>query len=252
MSYLFGGLDNTGKSEACMRWIVESQTKAKPGIYLDLEAPRAENLRKERYATHDINIRSCKVIIQKSDANHRRGERDPVASYKLFDKELNGVLDSFEKYSVVVVDGISDIRSDYAELWLTEYNLKHPDKKRKVIGKDPGAWGVINRQVYDKTIQPLQELSDLTGTTVLFTAKMKDDYKLVKDWEGKEDTQKTGIKLIDVDQDMRHNLSTICQMTADDKGKYYIAVQKSKKGIFTKVEITGKSVYEYLIMDKEL
>src|SRR5574337_412551 len=231
MVIILGGLDGSSKSYSSMQWATAGlDDHSRPSIFLDLEYPRAKKLHQVHFSGTTIEIVNCKVIYQKSDEKQgiRRGERDPIKSFELLEKKVIEILDNFEKYGCIVIDGISDIRSDYSKVWLKEYNLREK-KNRQTIGKDPGAWADINSRIIEMIVSPMQELGDFYNTRVIMTSMMGDDYKLIKLENGKQDTVKTGSKHIDVHQDIRHKVDTIC-LLEHDADKYYVSIQKSIRG----------------------
>src|SRR5574337_1017944 len=187
MVIILGGLDGSSKSYSSMQWATAGlDDHSRPSIFLDLEYPRAKKLHQVHFSGTTIEIVNCKVIYQKSDEKQgiRRGERDPIKSFELLEKKVIEILDNFEKYGCIVIDGISDIRSDYSKVWLKEYNLREK-KNRQTIGKDPGAWADINSRIIEMIVSPMQELGDFYNTRVIMTSMMGDDYKLIKLENGK-------------------------------------------------------------------
>lgn len=247
MAIILGGLDGSSKSYSSMQWATAGlDEQGRPSIFLDLEYPRAKKLHDVHFKDATIEIMNCKVLHTKTDekSDIRRGERDSIKSFELFEKNLITVLDNFEKYGCIVIDGISDIRTDYAKVWLRDYN-KRESKNRQSIGKDPSAWSDINEHIIDMTISPLQELGDAYNTTVIMTSMMGDDYKLIKMENGKQDTVKTGSKHIDIHQDIRHKVDTICLLEHDETN-YYVSIQKSIRGATDKKRM-DKPLWEILL-----
>lgn len=246
MAIVFGGLDSTGKTYQAELWATAGLDDRK-SILLDLEYPRGKKTHSAFFHDKQLDILNCKVLHQKSNKSLdiRRGERDPIKSFELFEHNLETVLDNFELYGCIIIDGISDVRLDYSKVWLKDYN-KRKNETRQSIGKDPGAWSDINERIIEMTISPLQELGSEFDTTVIFTSKMADDYKLVKMETGKQDTVKTGTKHIDVHQDIRHIVDTICLLEVDNSGSYYVSIQKSIKGS-TGTKLLTKPLYEVLL-----
>ncbi len=243
MAIILGGLDSSGKTYQSELWALAGLDERK-SILLDLEYPRAKKTHDVYFKEQPLEILNCKVLHDKSDAklDIKRGERDPVRSYQLFEKNLNFILDNFESYGCIIIDGISDIRSDYSHVWLKNFN--GTDGKRQSIGKDLSAWTDINQKIIEQTVAPLQELGEAYSTTVIFTAMLSDDYKLVKTGKG-EDSIKTGTKHIDVHQDIRHKVDTIC-LLEHDSNDYFVSIQKSIRGATERKQLT-KPLWEVLL-----
>lgn len=240
MIILIGGPSGAGKTYQCMAY-------DEPLAYADCEYPRADEIRKRHYPAKLIDIKQCREYYKTTTKDHKKGQIDIEATYQALMESVTAILDKSQDYSTIVIDGISDIRTDIvAPHWLSEYNKKNPDKKRKVIGKDPGAWSHINKIVGDEILFPLINTGRMENKTIIFTSKLADEYRLVKTDEGKEEQTKTGKQVLDAINWVAYEMDITCELTKSENGRYYAAFPKTPVGVIPKVDITGKTVYDVL------
>lgn len=105
-------------------------------------------------------------------------EEDALATLELLEKSIRGIIRD-NKYKIIILDGISDIRKFAHKEWIFKDNLmraKDGKPPRTMIsGENMGAWAAINQRVIG-ILEPLINWSNIKGTHVYFTAQMKDSY----------------------------------------------------------------------------
>jgi hypothetical protein len=108
-------------------------------------------------------------------------EEDGPATLKVLEGKIREIIRD-NKFSVVVLDGISDIRRFAKKEWIDEDNRIRISKGEKpragISGENKSAWAAINQRVMG-ILEPLINWSNIKHTNVFFTAQMKDTY--VKD-----------------------------------------------------------------------
>jgi hypothetical protein len=95
-------------------------------------------------------------------------QEDAIETVQVLEKTIRSIIHE-NKYKIVVLDGISDIRRFAQKEWIFKDNLmrgKEGKPPRTMIsGENKGAWAAININ-----------WSNIMGTHVFFTAQMKDAY----------------------------------------------------------------------------
>lgn len=105
-------------------------------------------------------------------------EEDGVKTLARLEEEIRKVIKE-DKYQLVILDGISDIRKFAQKEWIEKDNLiriangKAP--RNGISGENKSAWAAINQRVMG-ILEPLINWSNIKKTNVFFTAQMKDSY----------------------------------------------------------------------------
>lgn len=249
---LIGGEGGSGKS-------LQSSQFPEQIAYCDFEYPKATKIIsterlitifpcREFYGYHLVN-KNSKVTFEKCDvpASFKKGQVNVPATYKLIKKTINTVLDSSSEYETIVLDSITDIREIVADTWLLEYRARDvKNRNRKVVGKDPSAWAQINKIVCNDILFPIINIGRIENKNVVFTAQMEDEWKTITLESGKEDTAKSGKRVIDAQNWVMFEIDVIAQLEATEKGRYFLTCKKTPKGVVPRMDITDKSVYEML------
>lgn len=105
-------------------------------------------------------------------------EEDGVKTLQVLESEIRKIIKE-NKYTLVVIDGISDIRKFAQKEWIHLDNMARISNGKAprvmISGDNKGAWAAINARVV-AILEPLINWSNIHKTTVLFTAQMKDAY----------------------------------------------------------------------------
>jgi len=105
-------------------------------------------------------------------------QEDSIETIMVLEKTIRSIIHE-NKYKLVVLDGISDIRKFAQKEWIFKDNMlraKEGKPARTMIsGENKGAWAAINQRVIG-ILEPLINWSNINGTHVFFTAQMKDAY----------------------------------------------------------------------------
>jgi hypothetical protein len=122
----------------------------------------------------EINkIRTVQIIQYDKDF-----QEEPIETINMLEKTIREIIHE-NKYTIIVLDGISDIRRFAQKEWIFKDNMlraKEGKPPRSMIsGENKGAWAAINQRVIS-ILEPLINWSNIMGTHVFFTAQMKDAY----------------------------------------------------------------------------
>lgn len=123
-----------------------------------------------------LDIKGVKFIqiIQYTDAF----EEDAVATLEVLETEIRKIVRGNE-HTHVVIDGISDIRRFAQKEWIFKDNIERMKvgkaPRSGISGENKSAWAAINQRVMG-ILEPIVNWSNVKGTTVMFTAQMKDSY----------------------------------------------------------------------------
>jgi len=105
-------------------------------------------------------------------------EEDGVKTLEVLEREIRNIIKD-NKYGIVVLDGISDIRRFAMKEWIEQDNLiqisKNKQPRKGISGENKAAWAAINQRVMG-ILEPLINWSNIKHTNVFFTAQMKDSY----------------------------------------------------------------------------
>ncbi len=158
--FLTYGNDSTGKS-AQHKAICEALSDA---IYISLEV-------KNRRLLDGVDFEVKEALVIEPAPSYKV---DRVATYHNLGKIIEGILNSGNKYKVVVVDGISEIPKYAEQVVLKELQKTKPE--RKMIGdKDMASWSVRNNLAY-LPFERLSAWAEITGANVFLTSLMTDEY----------------------------------------------------------------------------
>lgn len=158
--FLTYGNDSTGKS-AQHKAICEALGNA---LYISLEV-------KNRRLLQDVAFEVKEALVIEPAPSYKI---DRARTYHNLGKIIEGVLNSGDKYKVVVVDGISEIPKYAEQVVLKEIQKEKP--AIKVIGKDNlAAWSVRNNLAY-LPFERLASWAEITGANVFLTSLMTDEY----------------------------------------------------------------------------
>jgi AAA domain len=228
--------------------------------FLDFEYPKGDKNIKSNNPDKLITIMPCreyygyktvckdgKVSFESIEvpAGHKKGQIDIPSTNDTIKRTIDKVLDTSDQYETIVLDSVSDIRDVVAGVWLQEYQ-KTKKADRKVIGKDPSAWSAINKIVCDDILFPIINIGRIENKNIVFTSRLEDAYKVITLENGKEDTAKTGERIIDCQNWVTFEIDVICRLDATEKGKYSMYCPKTPKGVIPKMDITGLNVYDVL------
>jgi hypothetical protein len=137
-----------------------------PSIYLCMEV-------KDKKLLQTSGIKTVQIIQYDKDF-----QEEPIDTVAMLEKTIREIIHE-NKYKVVVLDGISDIRRFAQKEWIFKDNMlraKEGKPARTMIsGENKGAWAAINQRVMG-ILEPLINWSNIMGTHVFFTAQMKDAY----------------------------------------------------------------------------
>jgi hypothetical protein len=137
-----------------------------PHIYLCMEV-------KDKKLLDMSGINSVQIIQYDKDF-----QEDAIETILVLEKTIREIIHE-NKYKIVVLDGISDIRRFAQKEWIFKDNMirsKEGKPPRAMIsGENKGAWAAINQRVMG-ILEPLINWSNIKGTHVFFTAQMKDSY----------------------------------------------------------------------------
>ena len=241
---------------------MQAQRYPEPLAYLDFEYPKGDLTRKNQNGERLITMFPCRefygyklvkkdddYIFEKTDIpkGFKKGQINIPKSYELIQTTINHIIDISSDFETIVLDSISDIREIVADVWLIEYRKKDSkNANRKVIGKDPSAWSAINKIVCDDILFPIINIGRIENKNIVFTARMEDEYKTITLESGKEDTAKSGKRVIDAQNWITFEIDVIAQLDATEKGKYFMSCKKTPQGVIPKTDITGKNVYDVL------
>lgn len=137
-----------------------------PSIYLCMEV-------KDKKLLQMSGINQVQIIQYDKDF-----QEEAIETIQMLEKTLRAIIHE-NKYRIVVLDGISDIRKFAQKEWIFKDNMfraKEGKPPRSMIsGENKGAWAAINQRVIS-ILEPLINWSNIMGTHVFFTAQMKDAY----------------------------------------------------------------------------
>ncbi len=241
---LIGGDGGTGKSYQVLRYFPE------PIAYFDMEFPRGKNVFKRHAPERIIELFPCREFYKKSEPAKKikKGQVDVKKSHELLLSSVDTVLDKSNEYQTIVIDGVSDVRSSVADVWLMNCREKNTKcKDRKTIGKDPHAWSEVNKEVENEILFPIINVGRMEDINIVFTAQKEDEYKTINLESGKEDTAKSGKRVINTQNWLTFEMDTTIDLEATEKGKWYMTCQKSPIGVIPKQDITNKSIYDVLL-----
>jgi hypothetical protein len=187
---------------------------AAEGIYIDMEGRRYETMLK-----YHPNIKLGKVVnmlqVKKDFADD---------ALKTFD-ELNKLLSIIvteQKYKLVVVDGISDIRPFAVDKWCAE------KKPKRIRPANAGDWGEVNDMVRD-VIFRIFNYARAAGKTLICTALLADEYD--------EKGNRMATKKPDVKDFVMARADEVIYLKCE-AAQYYALRQKSPRGATLWVPIT--------------
>jgi hypothetical protein len=113
------------------------------------------------------------------DGHEKEGNIDPVATVQHVERWRKAVYAMNPPPVIIVLDGVSDLRSEVTDAWIKKDNMERISKgraPRESIGeKNIGAWGAVNTWVKE-IINPLINLGLKKHINVFLTAQMKDKY----------------------------------------------------------------------------
>ena len=252
---IMAGEGGNGKS-------MQAQRYPEPIAYLDFEYPKGDLTRKNHNAERLITMFPCReyygynlvkkdegYIFEKAEIpkGFKKGQINIQKTYDIIKSTVDAILDNSSDYETIVLDSVSDIREIVADVWLIEYRKKEPKNAgRKVIGKDPSAWSAINKIVCDDILFPIINIGRIENKNIVFTARLEDEYKTITLESGKEESAKSGKRVIDVQDWITFEIDVIARLDATEKGKYFMQCSKTPKGVIPKTDITGKNVYDVL------
>jgi hypothetical protein len=139
-------------------------------------------------------------------------EEDGVKTLTRLEEEIRKVIKE-DKYKIVILDGISDIRKFAQKEWIEKDNLIRISQSKAprngISGENKAAWAAINQRVMG-ILEPLINWSNIKHTHVFFTAQMKDSYMN----DAKVGRQIAAGDWIEFDVDVK------CHLFRDDAGLY--------------------------------
>lgn len=139
---------------------------SEPHIFLCMEV-------KDKKLLEMNKVNSVQIIQYDKDF-----QEEPIETINMLEKTIRQIIHE-NKYKIVVLDGISDIRRFAQKEWIFKDNMfraKEGKPPRSMIsGENKGAWAAINQRVIS-ILEPLINWSNIMGTHVFFTAQMKDAY----------------------------------------------------------------------------
>lgn len=105
-------------------------------------------------------------------------EEDGIKTLHVLITEIRKIIRE-NKYNVVILDGISDIRRFAMKEWIEKDNQirisQGKPARTGISGENKAAWAAINQRVMG-ILEPLINWSNIRHTNVFFTAQMKDMY----------------------------------------------------------------------------
>lgn len=105
-------------------------------------------------------------------------EEDGIKTLTVLENEIRKIIRD-NKYNIVVLDGISDIRRFAMKEWIVMDNIMRVNQGKAprsgISGENKSAWAAINQRVVG-ILEPLINWSNIKRTNVFFTAQMKDAY----------------------------------------------------------------------------
>ena len=179
-SYLYAGKGGSGKTSQAL----QTAKAIGSGLYAILE-------KKDEEIIIDALSETDVEVVNLSEINESTLMNDPVATLILFSQFVERVKN--EKPKVVVVDGISEIRTFAIDKWILENPIKEKGKTvaRTKIGKDHlSAWEEVNN-ITKALIIPLINYGIWLQYPVVLTSWMSKDYiddsvvgwsPAIKDW----------------------------------------------------------------------
>ncbi len=252
---LIAGDGGTGKS-------INAQRFPEEVAYLDFEYPKGDKCRQSQNPDRILSIFPCReyhgyqsiksggqISFKKAEIKpgFKKGQVNTESTMKLITSTIQEILDTSERYETIVLDSISDIREIVSEQWLIDYRKKGTKEAgRKTIGKDPSAWSAINKIVCDDILFPIINIGRIENKNIIFTSRMNDEYRVIELESGKQDTAKTGKRVIDTQDWVTFEIDIIAQLESSEKGRYFMTCKKTPKGVLQRQDITGKNVYEVL------
>ena len=209
---------------------------------LDTEYPKSKQTISAFYADKLITTFPCQVYHTKSDPARGilRGNIDIDKTIDEIYKNIGHILDNYEQYETVVVDGVSDLRRMVAEHW-----IKHDPKHRKVIGDNPSAWSEINDIVKERMLFPLINTARILDKTLILTSKMTDTRTILTGEDGASHSYKTGTKEPDVSEWIGYKMDVKILLSCDKNKQYWINwLRAPTAGLPARENITDIELYD--------
>jgi len=244
---LIAGDGGTGKTD-------QSKKFPEPLAHCNFEFPKGYDAKSERIITtypcreiHGYKLNGLKYESAPIQKGFKKGQINVSATYELIKTTIDDVLDHSGDFETISLDSISDIREIVSAQWLIDYRKKGTKEAgRKSIGKDPSAWSAINKIVCDDLLFPIINIGRIENKNIVFTARNTDEYKVIELETGKEETAKTGKRIIDAQDWLSFEIDVIAQLEANEKGSYSMMCKKTPVGVITRMDITGKTIFDIL------
>ena len=139
MIVIFSGNPGKGKTWQAMNGFDEEV------VILDCEN-RDEDKRKDLFSDRLITVIECKKIHMEADKSKgiKKYGNDYIGSYFKLLSEIDKLIENHDGIETIVIDGITDIRNNYAK---AKWDADNPTRKNP----RPEEWGSINRDVANTT-----------------------------------------------------------------------------------------------------
>jgi len=226
MIIVLSGEPGTGKS-------YQSMFFEEPIVILDMEN-RVKPIRDKYFKERMIDI----LPLKKYDSKYNE---DYHESYLALKEAVQQVVQG-ELPATIVVDGISDIRNNYA---MAEWLHRHTNRK-KATEFDYAEINKITKNI----LMPLVNLSRDKGCNLVLTAQFTDRYGAVTATNEHGQTITKSGKLgrePEYKDYISYEVDALVELTTDRKTKTYKAIcTKSIVGLWEE-DITGKKLYEVLL-----